>query len=452
MKVLSALSAAVFIASTVFIMSPEKGTKVYAAVEVGVTVMGSVGHFLVRRYIYALPDIQKTAVNTLCLVLSYGCQGLSILISTATILNLVAPTWISNLLADNTSVSCMMFSIPEHLFFSLVCLALAIMTFFRNLRCCFPDLYLAANHKALSLGMRIGLPLIILIPYGVQVAACGTLCNTQFFTEFVRLSFKIQPDVVGLQCWAEVPNYLVFAPFLLVKVMCCIKKSFVFLTKNLKLTKEKRKQAKTKIHQSQDTQENPRVNTLKGAPQGKIKHIPKNCWVTAPSKTPIGLDSQTTSALKSTKIMPLIERQELVLTPTFSKAEETKYLNNNLSKSPFESSLGKANQTPRPVNTTEPSPNENTSQNLYSSRLFTHGTKDFSGVLNQKQIKKKKKVRCFWTMFSSLAIILVLMVLDPFEAENWLGDLIFRILHLIVSFSPLLLILCVDKVSRVVLK
>ena len=448
MKVLSALSAAVFIAATVFIMSPEKGTKVYAAVEVGVTVMGSVGHFLVRRYIYALPDIQKTAVNTLCLVLSYGCQGLSILISTATILNLVAPTWISNLLSDNTSVSCMMFSIPEHLFFSLVCLALAVMTFFRNLRCCFPDLYLAANHKALSLGMRIGLPLIILIPYGVQVAACGTLCNTQFFTEFVRLSFKIQPNVVGLQCWAEVPNYLVFAPFLLVKVMCCIKKSFVFL--RAKLIKLKSKQAKTKIHQSQDTQENPRVDTLKGAPQGKIKRIPKNCWVTTTTETSIGLDSQTTSTLKSTKIMPLIKRQELVLTPTFSKAEETKYLNKNLFKSHSES--GKANQAPRPVNTTEASQNENTSQNLYSSRLFTHGTKDFSGVLNQKQIKKKKTVRCFWTMFSSLAIILVLMVLNPFEAENWLGDLIFRILHLIVSFSPILLILCVDKVSRVVLK
>ena len=444
MKILSALSALVFIASTVFIMSPEKGTKVYAAVEVGVTIMGSVGHFMVRRYIYALPDIQKTAVNTLCLMLSYGCQGLSILISTATILNLVAQNWISNLITDNTSVSCMMFSIPEHLFFSLVCLSLAVMTFFRNLRCCFPDLYLAANHKALSLGMRIGLLLIILIPYGVQVAACGTLCNTQFFPEFVRLSFKFHPNVAGLQCWAEVPNYLAFAPFLLVKLMCCIKKSFVFM--RVKLTKQNRKQAK--IRQSPDPQENPRADTLKEAPQRKLERIPKICWVSAITETPIVVGRQSTSRLKSTKVMPLNERQELVLAPNFSKAEETKSFDINLSKSPSGSSRGKANQTP----STERSQNENTSPNLFNSRLSALGTKDCISGLNQKQTKKKKTVRCFWTMFSSLAIILILMVLDPFEADNWLEDLMFRILHLLLSFAPILLILCVDKVSRVVLK
>ena len=201
---LSFLLTAVLFLNTIGLLLYNQRNPFYLMLFSLMTLVGSIGHSVLRKYILNLPDIEKTLVNRLLVVISYGVQFLTLKKCATEILDILLPVWTRQMIENYPKFSCFVFSVPM---FAFGCLQLlgTLVAFVMTLRNSFPAAYLEANHVILRQRFFFVLAGLISIPYIVQLVACKSFCNESLFRKLMVNTFRNisrSDNIFGQEeCW-----------------------------------------------------------------------------------------------------------------------------------------------------------------------------------------------------------------------------------------------------------
>ena len=161
-----------------------------------VNIFGMVGHYLFRDYLYTRPDMEKTAMNMILLMLSYGLQNLSTKI---TVLLVLTCSLDHKVFLDNGLTVCNLTGLSEYFTEYIFLYAFSCFTIIRNWRRFWPSHYIMVDHSLVVKVMVIICLLIGLTHLAVQIGISGNVCDARsvnyIFNQSV-LGAPVVPDTV----------------------------------------------------------------------------------------------------------------------------------------------------------------------------------------------------------------------------------------------------------------
>ena len=224
MNIHSCLSLFLFFNTILLVVFPENSMIYYAAL-VLMTLVGSLGHVLFRCYVWDRPAIQSTIGSSILVLISYSVQLLSLKKTATESFDILAPNWTASKIEEYPKVTCFIYSFPMFGLGTLTKIGflLPMAAVFRKK---FSGDYLAANHFKLKRCLYIGLVTLITIPYIAQVTVCRGLCNWKLFKGNLQNTFKHNSSLQSKNledCWIPFLPFLTFLCLILYGAWAVIK-------------------------------------------------------------------------------------------------------------------------------------------------------------------------------------------------------------------------------------
>ena len=174
--------------SILLFSSPAAG--LYSGIILGiVNIFGVLGHLLFRDYLHSRPDVQKTIMNSILLMLSYGLQNVSIKM---TFLTVSSRSFSIEDLKNNGLVVCNLIGMSEYVAEYLFLFAFSSFTIVRNWRRFLPSTYFMFDHNTIIKIMLFIFFLTGAVHLAVQLITSGNVCNAQSANYIVNMTYETE--------------------------------------------------------------------------------------------------------------------------------------------------------------------------------------------------------------------------------------------------------------------